>query len=156
MGSWPGWCPAGPTPPPAHRPAASRVGPVGRSAGPAPDSEEQAQPVVAAAPHLLQPPPDLRLLVQLGLQHLLLLTGQLHFLFYAFLLLYLLKATSKPIPSPGIDLPAYHKAGQDQSNWHQAGCKSMTRAYKPPYGLPDLPQSPQPPGFQRMETAVEK
>lgn len=57
--------------------------------------------MVAAATYLLQPPPDLRLLVQLGLQHLLLLAGELHLLFDAFLLLYLLKAMCKAIPSPG-------------------------------------------------------
>jgi hypothetical protein len=47
--------------------------------------------VVVTVTYFLQPPPDFCLLVQLGLQHLLLLTGQLHLLFYAFLLLYLLK-----------------------------------------------------------------
>lgn len=62
------------------------------------DSEEQTW--AAQHSHLLQPPPDLRLLVQLGLQHLLLLAGQLHLLFYAFLLLYLLKVMNKAIPSP--------------------------------------------------------
>lgn len=47
--------------------------------------------VLVVATYLLQPPPDVRLLVHLGLQHLLLLAGQLHLLFNAFLLLYLLK-----------------------------------------------------------------
>lgn len=51
----------------------------------------QRRPVRVVATYLLQPPAYLRLLIQLGLQHLLLLACQLHLFFDAFLLLYLLR-----------------------------------------------------------------
>lgn len=144
MGSWPGWCPAVLARPPAHHPAANRVAPGSRSAGPCssaarsmpwPSSTLTHRHVVAAATHLLQPPPDLRLLVQLGLQHLLLLAGQLHLLFDAFLLLYLLKAMSKAIPSPG-NRPPSPPEGELGSAVSTMSALSMTWALKPTCGLP--------------------
>lgn len=118
MGSWPGWCPAVLAPPPIRCPSASRVTPGGRSAGSC--SRTARNGPGPPSTHLLQSPPDLGLLVQLGLQHLLLLAGQLHLLFNAFLLLYFLKVTSKAIPSPGNRPPSPSEEGKLGSSQHHA------------------------------------